>query len=237
MFNNVGVAARVAQKKHGAKKVVIFDWDVHVGDGTAQIFYDDPTVLYISIHRFDEGKFYPGQAGAHTRIGEGNGKGFNVHFPFNVNAKQNPIIGDKDYIYACESVFFPIIKEFSPDLLIISAGFDSAIGDPLGQIGVSPAGYAYMTWGLRNLCQKTAVILEGGYDLEALERSSEAVIKTLLVNPSDIDGFNSLLAELAEREGLTRQKFESESLSDVRESFRQTASKVAKAHSKYWPML
>ena len=89
-------------------------------------------MLYISIHRFDEGKFYPGQAGAHTRIGEGNGKGFNIHFPFNVNAKQNPIIGDKDYIYACESVFFPIIKEFSPDLLIISAGFDSAIGDPLG---------------------------------------------------------------------------------------------------------
>jgi len=85
-YNNVGVAAKVAQKKHGARKICIFDWDVHVGDGTAQIFYDDPTVLYISIHRFDQGKFYPGQAGAHTRIGEGAGKGYNVHFPFNVAA-------------------------------------------------------------------------------------------------------------------------------------------------------
>jgi len=83
-YNNVGVAARVAQKKYGAKKVCIFDWDVHVGDGTSQIFYDDPSVLYISIHRFDQGKFYPGQAGAHTKIGEGAGKGFNIHFPFNV---------------------------------------------------------------------------------------------------------------------------------------------------------
>ena len=131
-FNNVAVAARAAQKNHGAKKVVIFDWDIHVGDGTAQIFYDDPSVLYISIHRFDQGKFYPGPAGAHTRIGEGAGKGYNIHFPFNVNKTQKPIVGDKDYIYACEKVFFPLIKEFNPDLMIISAGFDSALGDPLG---------------------------------------------------------------------------------------------------------
>ena len=201
-FNNVAVAARAAQSKYGARKVCIFDWDVHVGDGTAQIFYDDPSVLYISIHRFDQGKFYPGQAGAHTRIGEGAGKGFNIHFPFNVSPNQKPIIGDKDYIYACENVFFPIIREFNPDLMIISAGFDSALGDPLGQIGVTPVGYAYMTWGLRKLCQKTAVILEGGYDLEALERSSEAVVRTLLVNPNDTDGFNTLLAELSETEGM-----------------------------------
>ena len=78
------MAARVAQRKHGAKKVVIFDWDVHVGDGTSQIFYDDPSVLYISIHRFDMGKFYPGPAGETTKIGNGAGAGYNVHFPFNV---------------------------------------------------------------------------------------------------------------------------------------------------------
>ena len=90
-------------------------------------------------------------------------------------------------------VFFPIIEEFKPDLMIISAGFDSALGDPLGEIGVSPVGYAYMTWALRNLCQKTAVILEGGYDLEALERSSESVVRTLLVDPKDENSFSSLL--------------------------------------------
>ena len=178
-FNNAAVAARVAQKKLGAKKVVIFDWDVHVGEGTASIFYDDPSVLYISIHRFDMGKFYPGPIGKYERIGEGSGKGFNIQFPFNVPQQKNDLIGDKDYVYACESVFFPVIKEFKPDLMIISAGFDSALGDPLGQVGVTPQGYAYMTWGLRALCKKTVVVLEGGYDLQALEVSSVAVLRTL----------------------------------------------------------
>lgn len=83
-YNNAAVAARVAQKEFGAKKVVIFDWDVHVGEGTASIFYDDPSVLYISIHRFDMGKFYPGPIGKHDRIGEGAGKGYNIQWPFNI---------------------------------------------------------------------------------------------------------------------------------------------------------
>lgn len=86
--------------------------------------------------------------------------------------------------------------------MIISAGFDSALGDPLGQIGVTPAGYAYMTWGLRKHCKKTAVILEGGYDLAALERSSEAVVRTLMINPNDTESFNNLLAEYTETEGM-----------------------------------
>ena len=124
-----------------------------------------------------------------------------------------------------------MIKEFNPDLMIISAGFDSARGDPLGQIGVSPIGYAYMTWGLRNLCQKTAVILEGGYDLDALARSSEAVVRTLLVNPGDKESFNGLLVELSANEAtevdeyeaipdLTLESLVANSLDDVRESFR-----------------
>ena len=106
--------------------------------------------------------------------------------------------------------------------MIISAGFDSAEGDPLGDIGVMPAGYAYMTWGLRNLCPKTTVVLEGGYDLEALERSSEAVVRTLLINPQNTEGFDGLLAELSGREGLTHAQFVAESLDpeNVRESFR-----------------
>jgi len=87
--------------------------------------------------------------------------------------------------------------------MIISAGFDSALGDPLGGIGVTPTGYAYMTWGLRSLCQKTAIVLEGGYSLEALEVSSEAVVRTLLINPSDSEAFNKLLETLSGRQGLT----------------------------------
>ena len=103
-----------------------------MGDGTSNVFYEDDSVLYLSIHRFDNGGFYPGPYGKHTRVGEGKGRGFNVHFPFNVEKSMKTVIGDSDYIYACEKIFFPIIKEFSPDLLIISAGFDSAHGDPLG---------------------------------------------------------------------------------------------------------
>lgn len=154
------------------------------------------------------GKFYPGAAGKHERIGEGAGRGFNVHFPFNVQANQKDVIGDKDYIYACEQVFFPIIKDFAPDLIIISAGFDSAQGDPLGGIGLSPVGYAYMTHGLRAIQKRLAVVLEGGYDLPALRRSSEAVIRLLLLNPLDTAGTNNLIEQLAEKPGLTLSQLE-----------------------------
>ena len=131
-FNNAAIAARYAQKELGMKRVCIFDWDVHLGDGTSDIFYNDESVLYASIHRFDNGTFYPGPSGKFSRVGEGKGKGFNIHFPFNVEKSQTKIVGDNDYIYACEQVFFPIIREFNPDLIIISCGFDSALGDPLG---------------------------------------------------------------------------------------------------------
>ena len=85
----------------------------------------------------------------------------------------------------CETFFFPIIREFEPDLIIISAGFDSAKGDPLGGIGLSPIAYAWMTQGLRNIQPCLSVVLEGGYSLEALEVSSEAVFKTLKLHPKD----------------------------------------------------
>ena len=121
------------------------------------------------------------------------------------------MIGDKDYIFACEQVFFPIIKEFAPDLIIISAGFDSALDDPLGGIGVSPVGYAYMTHGLRALQKRLAVVLEGGYDLNALRRSSEAVVRTLQINQNDTNEINKLIEELAEKPGLTLSQLETSS--------------------------
>lgn len=207
-FNNAAIAARVAQKRFGKKRVCIFDWDVHYGDGTSEIFYNDPSVLYISIHRFDMGKFYPGPTGKHEKIGEGAGKGYNVQFPFNVQANQKEIIGDKDYIFACEQVFFTIMRDFKPDLIIISAGFDSALGDPLGEIGVSPVGYAYMTWAMRQICPQLVVVLEGGYNLKALEVSSEAVVRTLQINPNDSTKFDQLLETLSEKPGLTFSQLE-----------------------------
>jgi histone deacetylase 6 len=108
-FNNVAVAARVAQKEFNKRKVVIFDWDVHVGDGTANVFYNDSSVLYISIHRYDMGKFFPGPLGKLEMIGECQGRGYNLQFPFNLPQKttgteddEQQTIGDSDYIFVCE---------------------------------------------------------------------------------------------------------------------------------------
>jgi histone deacetylase 6 len=96
------------------------------------VFKEDDSVLYCSIHRFDNGDFYPGSVGRVDHTGEGKGSGFNVPFPFDLKKGDSELVGDREYIYACERVLFPIIKEFEPEVIIVSAGFDSAIGDPLG---------------------------------------------------------------------------------------------------------
>ena len=140
-YNNVALAAKYIQKKYEVKKICIFDWDVHFGDGTAAIFESDPSVLFISPHRYEGGKFYPGGgAGSAKKIGEKGGKGFNINIPFDVSG-----MGNDEYIYIWENLIFPIIQEFAPEIILISAGFDSAEGDPLGGFKLTPAGYAYMT--------------------------------------------------------------------------------------------
>ena len=175
-FNNVGLAARYAQKNYGVKKVCIFDWDVHFGDGTSSIFESDPSVLFISPHRYENGKFYPGgAAGSAKKIGDHEGKGFNINIPFDVAG-----MGNDEYIYVWENLAFPIIEEFEPDLILISAGFDSAEGDPLGGFKLNPAGYSYMTQRLMELWPKVVAVLEGGYDLDAITNCSEGVVRSLL---------------------------------------------------------
>jgi histone deacetylase 6 len=174
-FNNIAVAARHAQKTHKVEKVCIFDWDVHFGDGTAAIFETDPTVLFVSPHRYQSGKFYPGgSAGSAKSIGLKEGRGFNINIPFDVTG-----MGNDEYIYICENLVFPIIEEFKPDLLLISAGFDSAEGDPIGGFKLTPPGYAYMTQRLMELWPKVVVVLEGGYNLESIANWSEAVVRVL----------------------------------------------------------
>lgn len=140
-MNNAANGAKYAQKKYKAQKVVIFDWDVHFGDGTSEILIEDNTVLFISLHRYDGGKFYPGgKNGSSKNVGYGKGKGFNINVPFDVLG-----MGNDEYAYVCEKLLFPVIEEFQPDLILISAGFDSAQGDPLGGFKLTPEGYAYMT--------------------------------------------------------------------------------------------
>ncbi|KAH8080278.1 histone deacetylase complex protein [Cristinia sonorae] len=176
-FNNVAVAARVVQQLTPAKKILILDWDVHHGNGTQRAFNDDPTVLYISIHRYEGGKFYPnGPFGGLDSCGEGKGLGYSVNIPWPEKG-----MGDADYIHAFQQIVMPIGIEFAPDLVIVSAGFDAADGDDLGECHVTPAGYAHMTHMLSSLAGGNIVIaLEGGYNLKAISDSCLAVTKVLL---------------------------------------------------------
>lgn len=171
-FNNAAVAARAAQD-NGAKRVLILDWDVHHGNGTQQIFDEDASVLFVSIHRHDRGGFYPG-TGAALNVGQGIGEGYSVNIPWNCGG-----IGDADYIAAMEHVVLPIAREFCPDVTIVSAGFDAAEGDPLGGCKVTPNGYAHLTHLLMHM-GPLVLLLEGGYNLKSTALCTEACLKVLL---------------------------------------------------------
>ncbi|CAI2367172.1 unnamed protein product [Moneuplotes crassus] len=191
-LNNVAIAAKYAQSKYGVKKVCIFDWDVHFGDGTSSIFKSDPSVLFISTHRYEGGAFYPSSPlGGEDNVGTDEGEGFNINIPFNKEG-----MGNDEYIHVCENLVFPVIEKFEPELIFISAGFDSAEGDPLGGFSLTPAGYAYMCQRIMNLCQETSkpkmiAVLEGGYNLESISNSSEAVVRVLQGEKLPIESMNA----------------------------------------------
>ncbi|KAI0766556.1 histone deacetylase complex protein [Irpex lacteus] len=175
-FNNVAVAVRVVQQLTPIKRVLILDWDVHHGNGTQRAFYDDSSVLYISLHRYENGTYYPnGPFGSMTSSGDGPGQGFSVNIPW-----PGAGMGDADYLHAFEHVVMPIAMEFAPELVIISAGFDAAQGDDLGECEVSPAGYAHMTHMLSGLADgKLVVALELRRDFKVCF----AVARVLLEKP------------------------------------------------------
>ncbi|KAF9793272.1 hypothetical protein BJ322DRAFT_114657 [Thelephora terrestris] len=179
-FNNVAVATKVLQATTQFKRILILDWDVHHGNGTQLAFLDDPSVLYISIHRYDQGRFYPsGKFGNMKSRGEGAGFGYSVNVPWPSKG-----MGDAEYLWAFQKIVMPIAMEFSPDLVIISAGFDAAEGDELGECNVTPTGYAHMTAMLCTLAEgRVLVALEGGYNLKSIASSAVAVTETLLGRP------------------------------------------------------
>ena len=153
LFNNVAVAARAAQAEQGAKRVAILDWDVHHGNGTQAIFWDNPTVLYVSLHQWP---FYPGTGGP----GEGNETTLNVPLPAGS--------GDDDYLRAFDEVVEPAMHTFAPDLLIVSAGFDAHVQDPLALMEVTDLGFQELARRSRDLAPRVAAVLEGGYNLATL---------------------------------------------------------------------
>jgi len=173
LLNNAAAAAAAARAA-GAARVAIVDWDVHHGNGTQDIFWTDPDVLYLSVHQFP---YYPG-TGAPTEIGEGAGKGktINVGLPGGS--------GDTDYTAVFDHVFMPALAAHKPDLLIISAGFDAFEHDPLAGMRVTQAGFAAMAKRLRFAAEqwsagRVIAVLEGGYDLDGLAGGMTSVLAAL----------------------------------------------------------
>ncbi len=171
LFNNAAIAARYAQKKHGADRVAIIDWDVHHGNGTQDIFWDDPSVLYCSTHQMP---LYPG-TGAKNETGAGN----------IVNAPLAPNTGSDLFRDAFLSRILPALDGFSPDLIIISAGFDAHHRDPLAEINLVEGDFDWatgqvMATATRHCGDRVVSLLEGGYDLEGLAFSVAAHVGRLM---------------------------------------------------------
>jgi acetoin utilization deacetylase AcuC-like enzyme len=175
LFNNVAIAARYIQQKHKLQRALIVDWDVHHGNGTQEAFYDDPTVLYFSVHQYP---FYPGTGSAEEK---GRGKGLN----YNVNVPLRAGSGDKDFERAFREKLIPAALDFRPDFVLISAGFDAHEDDPLGGMKVTAQGYGQLTRIVKELAEKSCKgrlvsVLEGGYSLEGMTESVEAHLKVLM---------------------------------------------------------
>jgi acetoin utilization deacetylase AcuC-like enzyme len=173
LFNNVAVAA--AHLRHrGVARVAIIDWDLHHGNGTQHLFETDPQVLYVSTHQYP---FYPG-TGAAEEVGRGPGAGRTLNLPFPAG------FGDAEFARAFAEVIGPVCRQFAPEFVLISAGFDSDVRDPLGDLRVTPAGVAAMTRVVLDVAAETArgrvaAVLEGGYDLEALVEGVDTVLAAM----------------------------------------------------------
>ncbi|XP_051996257.1 histone deacetylase 4-like isoform X2 [Xyrauchen texanus] len=214
-FNSVAIAAKLLQQRLSVSRILIVDWDVHHGNGTQQAFYDDPNVLYISLHRYDDGNFFPG-SGAPEEVGSGSGVGFNVNVAFTGGLE--PPMGDAEYLAAFRTVVMPIADEFAPHIVLVSAGFDAVDGHPppLGGYKLTSRCLGHLTKQLMGLAGGRVVLaLEGGHDLKAICDASEACVSALL----GIE-LEPLSAELLKQR--------------PNDNAVNTIENVLEIHSKYW---
>ncbi|KAM9803196.1 histone deacetylase 4-like isoform 2-T2 [Syngnathus typhle] len=214
-FNSVAIAAKLLQQRLNVSKILIVDWDVHHGNGTQQAFYSDPSVLYLSLHRYDDGNFFPG-SGAPDEVGSGPGTGFNVNMAFTGGLE--PPMGDAEYLAAFRTVVMPIANEFAPDMVLVSSGFDPVDGHapPLGGYTLTGKCFGYLTRQLMGLAGGRLVLaLEGGHDLTAICDASEACVSALLGNELE-----PIPDEVLQRRPNANAVHSME--------------KVLEAHSKYW---
>jgi acetoin utilization deacetylase AcuC-like enzyme len=174
LFNNVAIAARYLNRHRGLKRVLVVDWDVHHGNGIQDIFYESSEVLYFSTHQFP---FYPG-TGALDEVGFGAGAGYTV------NAPMPATFGDDEYLRVFDEVLAPVVRQYRPEFILVSSGFDAHFRDPLGGMRVTEDGFAALARRVKRLAAeccggRMAVALEGGYDLQALADSGRSVIEEL----------------------------------------------------------
>jgi acetoin utilization deacetylase AcuC-like enzyme len=212
LFNNVAVGARYAQESLGIGRILIVDWDLHHGNGTQHSFEEDPTILYFSTHQYP---YYPG-TGSYSEIGTGKGQGFTVNVPLTIG------YGDAEYLSIFQRVLKPIALQYKPELILVSAGFDIYIGDPLGGMNVTPGGFAAMTRAIMDIADqccagKVVLTLEGGYDLNGERDSVKEVLKELAglnkTNPEDLTG--SVMQEMVD----------------------SVVARVKSVHGRYWKNL
>lgn len=173
-FNNAAIGAEHLVRKHGLRRVLVVDYDLHHGNGTEHAFYERRDVLYFSTH---QSPLYPG-TGAARFLGHGEGYGYNLNVPLLAGKT------DTDYLRIFERILAPVAAEFAPEFILVSAGFDIAAGDPLGGMEVSSAGFGLLTASLLAMAGRTAagrlaLVLEGGYGLQALQNGVREVLKAL----------------------------------------------------------
>jgi acetoin utilization deacetylase AcuC-like enzyme len=181
LLNNIALAARHAQQQHAITRALIVDYDVHHGNGTQDIFYDDPTVLYISTH---QSPLYPG-TGAIQETGRESGKGFTINVPL------PPGVGDVGYAQVFDEIVLPAARRFEPELILVSGGYDAHWADPLANMMLSLNGYTRMDRALVALAQefcdgRIVFVLEGGYNLQVLG-SAWANVAHVLLGDTEID--------------------------------------------------
>ncbi len=193
LFNNVAVAAQWAIDTLGMDRVLIFDWDLHHGNGTQHSFYNTDNVLYCSTHQFP---YYPG-TGAVVEAGEGKGAGFTLNIPLPGGQ------GDQDFVQICSNFIGPVARQYKPEIILISCGFDIYGGDPLGTMKVSPSGFAQMTRIMQHIADEVCggrllVTLEGGYNLDGMRDGALAVLTELCgekLNPEYRDFSTGFISE------------------------------------------
>ncbi len=214
LFNNVAVAARYAQRTFGLDRVMILDWDVHHGNGTNDLFHDDPSVLFVSLHQWP---LYPG-SGWLTDVGEGAGEGYTVNIPI------PPAAGNAAYQAAFERLVEPIAEQFAPQLILVSAGQDCHAADPLSDMMVTLDGFRWMTRAVRRMAERHArgryvLALEGGYNQHTL--------------PWLVRG---IVAAMADVEDDTSDPFAPDAARNVTAREGERLREVAEAAGRYWKL-